>query len=58
MQLLFVLERRREMKRAISGIMLALFSTGILAFSFNVQVVDAEGSWVWVRNTVNRSRIF
>jgi len=46
------------MKRAISGIMLALFSTGILAFSFNVQVVDAEGSWVWVRNTVNRSRIF
>jgi hypothetical protein len=38
--------------RTVSGVMLALFLVGFLAFSFNVQAVDAEGSWVWVRDTV------
>ena len=41
------------MMKTVSGvIMLALFFIGVLAFSFNVQVVGAEGSWVWVRDTV------
>jgi len=38
--------------RTVSGVMLALFLVGFLAFSFNVQAVDGEGSWVWVRDTV------
>ena len=41
------------MMKTVSGVtMLALFLIGVLAFSFNVQVVGAEGSWVWVRDTV------
>jgi hypothetical protein len=44
-------KEKREM-RAVSGVMLALFLVGFLAFSFNVQAVDGEGSWVWVRDTV------
>jgi len=38
--------------RTVSGVMLALFLVGFLAFSFNVQAVDGEGFWVWVRDTV------
>ena len=44
-------KEKREM-RTVSGVMLALFLVGFLAFSFNVQAVDGEGSWVWVRDTV------
>jgi len=43
---------KREM-RTVSGVMLALFLVGFLAFSFNVQAVDGESSWVWVRDTVH-----
>jgi hypothetical protein len=39
--------------RTVSGVMLALFLVGFLAFSFNVQAVDGESSWVWVRDTVH-----
>jgi len=32
--------------------MLVLLLMGVLAFSFNIQAVNAEGSWTWVRNAV------
>ena len=38
--------------RVFSGAMLVLLLMGVLAFSFNIQAVNAEGSWTWVRNAV------
>lgn len=40
------------LSKPVSGIMLALLLMGMLAFSFNIQTVNAEGSWTWVRNAV------
>ncbi|MBT0160859.1 hypothetical protein G4O51_12840 [Candidatus Bathyarchaeota archaeon A05DMB-2] len=40
------------MRRIVSGFILTLLLTGILALAFNVSQVKADGSWVWVRDTV------
>ena len=40
------------LRKTVSGIMLTLSLVGILTFAFDAQLVKAEASWVWVRNTV------
>jgi len=40
------------MRRIVSGFVLTLLLTGMLASVFNVSQVKADGSWVWVRDTV------
>jgi hypothetical protein len=38
--------------KAVSGIMLTLALIGMLTLEFNSQDVKADGSWIWVKNTV------
>jgi parallel beta-helix repeat protein len=47
--------RNKGMKRMVSGFILTLLLTGMLSLAFNVSQVKADGSWVWVRDTVTGS---
>ena len=38
--------------KAITGIVLAALLIGVLTLAFNIPYVKANGSWVWVRDTV------
>ena len=38
--------------KAITGIVLTVFLVGMLTLAFSIPYVKADGSWVWVRNTV------
>lgn len=39
-------------EEAVSGIILALLLIGMLILASNIQDVKADGSWIWVRNTI------
>ncbi|MDI6690977.1 MAG: hypothetical protein QME50_03800 [Candidatus Bathyarchaeota archaeon] len=40
------------MKKIVSGMMLVLLLTGLLMLAFDVRTANAQGFWVWVRDTV------